>query len=199
MSANAWIATAILGVAVAYLGWFVYKLGTEQRVRDERDPEAPRNVERGRAASEAAAAAPAHAPLSDADAAEVAELHGYFQEIGTGEHPKMPAPTLRRRHVQRPPSERQLTAMRVRALAPVRHFEANPLAAPIPGRHRFEEPALFADAAVDWFSSSMPPETAAAAYPALPADPDPWLLDGPTGVWSVGWIDSVLAKAEASR
>lgn len=75
-----------LGIAVL-LGVGVYvlmpKSGTKEK--DERDPEAPRNVEKGRAHSEAEAAK--DVPLSLADAEEAAELVAWVEEIGTGEQP----------------------------------------------------------------------------------------------------------------
>lgn len=68
----------LLGVGVALV---VRKSGTKEK--DERDPEAPRNVERGHARSEAEAAK--DEPLSPADAEEAAELVAWVEEIGTGE------------------------------------------------------------------------------------------------------------------
>lgn len=71
---------ALLGVGV-YVVQRVRKSGTE--VKDERDPEQPRNVDRGHARSEAEAAK--DEPLSPAEEEEAAELVAYFEEIGTGE------------------------------------------------------------------------------------------------------------------
>lgn len=73
---------ALLGVGV-YVVDRVRKSGTE--VKDERDPEQPRNVERGHARSEAEAAK--DEPLSPAEAEEAAELVAFLDEIGTGEQP----------------------------------------------------------------------------------------------------------------
>ncbi len=70
----------LLGVGVYLLK---FKSGTEEK--DERDPEAPRNVERGHARSEAEAAR--NEPLSPADAEQAAELVEFLAEIGTGEFP----------------------------------------------------------------------------------------------------------------
>jgi hypothetical protein len=70
----------LLGVGVA-VAVRVRKSGTE--VKDERDPEQPRNVDRGHARSEAEAAR--DEPLSQAEEEEAAELVAYFEEIGTGE------------------------------------------------------------------------------------------------------------------
>lgn len=70
----------LLGVAV-YAVDRVRKSGTE--VKDQRDPEQPRNIEKGRAHSEAEAAK--DEPLSPADAEEAAELCAWVEEIGTGE------------------------------------------------------------------------------------------------------------------
>lgn len=154
MSPSAWIAAGIVALAALGLWLVLRKNGT--RVKDEIDPEAPRNLERRRAASEAAAAA--DKVLSDADAAEVAELHEYFQEIGTGEFP-------------------------------VLAFQADPLgASPLDTYWRLpavtvEDAPLFRE-----LTERM----------SMPSPPD---IDGPTGVWAVGWIDSVLAGAKeaASR
>lgn len=81
--ANTLIALGILvllGVGV-YVADRVRKSGTE--VKDQRDPEQPRNVERGHARSEAEAAK--DEPLSPADEEEAAELVAWVEEIGTGE------------------------------------------------------------------------------------------------------------------
>lgn len=71
---------ALLGVGAALL---LRKSGTE--VKDERDPEQPRNVERGRAHSEAEASK--DEPLSPAEQEEAADLVAFLDEIGTGELP----------------------------------------------------------------------------------------------------------------
>lgn len=71
---------ALLGVGVYVV---VRKSGTEPK--DERDPEQPRNVERGHARSEAEAAK--DEPLSPAEQEEAADLVAFLDEIGTGEQP----------------------------------------------------------------------------------------------------------------
>lgn len=106
------ISLTVLG-AGGYGLWLMLRNGGTKKVKDEVDPEAPRFIERRRAASEAAAAA--DVVLSEAEVAEVAELHEYFQEIGTGEQFLVLA------------------------------FDADPLSAPIPDDRAQAEPALFED------------------------------------------------------
>lgn len=72
----------LLGAGVG-LSLIARKNGAEPQ--DERDPEQPRNVERGRAHSEAEAAK--DVPLSEAEAEQAADLVAFLDEIGTGEHP----------------------------------------------------------------------------------------------------------------
>lgn len=72
----------LLGVGATLV---VRKSGTE--VKDERDPEQPRNVERGHARSEAEAAK--DEPLSPAEQEEAAELVAFLDEIGTDEFPML--------------------------------------------------------------------------------------------------------------
>ena len=71
----------LLGVGVT----MVVRVRSTAAPKDERDPEQPRNVERGHARSEAEAAK--DEPLSPADAVEAAELVEFLAEIGTGEQP----------------------------------------------------------------------------------------------------------------
>lgn len=73
----------LLGVGVTLV---VRKGGT--KVKDERDPEQPRNVDRGHARSEAEAAK--DEPLSPAEQEEAAELVAFLDEIGTDEFPMLP-------------------------------------------------------------------------------------------------------------
>jgi hypothetical protein len=159
-----------------------------RRRGDEKDPEQPVFVERDRAKSEAQMAA----PVSDADEEAAAPLVAYVVEIGTDELPIV-HPPVRRRRVDKPPSPRQQAAMRARALAPVRAFDADPLGAPIPGQHRAEEPALFEAEAERWFAPAL---AAAPAFPDLPAEPPSFDLEGPTGVFPKDWIAQVMAAAE---
>lgn len=153
------------------------------------DMDAPMNVERERAKSEAEMAA----PVSDADEEAAAPLVAYVVEIGTDELPIV-RPPVRRRRVDKPPSLRQLAAIGARAAAPARAFAADPLAAPIPGQHRAEEPLLFESEAERWFAPAL--EAAPRAFPDLPAEPKEWALEGPTGVFPKDWIAQVMAAAE---
>lgn len=75
------IASAILGLLVGALFVLNRKSGTKEK--DEVDAEAPRNVEKSRAHSEAEAAK--DAPLSPAEEEEAADLVAFLDEIGTGE------------------------------------------------------------------------------------------------------------------
>jgi hypothetical protein len=91
--------------------------------------------------------------------------------------------------------------MRRRALAPVEAFHADALTAPIPDLHQFAAPVEHESLSLQWFAP-LTLESPSMLYPSLPtepAPPDPRDLEGPTGVWSKGWIDSVLAGAEAAR
>jgi hypothetical protein len=77
-----WIAlSAFVLPGAACLTLLVRKNAAKQR--DERDPEQPRNVERGRAHSEAEAAK--DVPLSEAEEEDAAELVAFLDKIGTGE------------------------------------------------------------------------------------------------------------------
>jgi hypothetical protein len=79
--ANTLIALGILALLGAAVTVYVRKSGTE--VKDERDPEQPRNVDRGHARSEAEASR--DEPLTPAEEEEAAELVAFIEEIGTGE------------------------------------------------------------------------------------------------------------------
>jgi hypothetical protein len=175
------IALGILLLSGAGLALYVRKGGTKE-VKDEVDPEAPRNVERGTAASEAAARAPAHSPLSEADAVAVAELHEYYQEIGTTEIPVVQR--VRRRHGYRKQSRKQRQALRRRALD---GFATDPLAAAIPGRHRVEEPVMFAASVERWFAPQL--YISASAFPEPPAEPEALPPLDFTGEWAAGTFD----------
>lgn len=79
-------------------------------------------------------------------------------------------------------------------------FNADPLGAPIPEGHQRAEAAEFKSITEEWF--------AAFAWPASPAptvsissvqisEPDPYDLEGPTGVFPKDWIDRMVAEAKA--
>jgi len=180
-------AAILLGVAS------VIAFDAFRRPGDQRDPEQPTNVEKLRPQSEAAAAGARHDTLSEKDAAAAEELSAWHAEISS-EQPVV-HPPVRRRRVDRPPSPRQLAAIRARALAPVRAFAADPLAAPIPGQHRAEEPRLFEAEAERWFAPAL--AESPRVFPDLPAEPPAFELEGPTGVFPKDWIARVMADAEA--
>lgn len=167
------IALAILVIAGAYLVRRARKGGNG--VKDEVDPEAPSSLERRRAAREAAAAAAAaDRVLSGHDEAEIAELHEYFQEIGTGELPLVVA------------------------------FDADPLGAPIPEDHSYAEPVDFHEMWADKLSLFFWPTTPAAPIPLSSVqvpDPDPFEAESFTGSWTAADVARMVAeaKAEASR
>jgi hypothetical protein len=126
-------------------------------------------LERHRARSIAKATSPLHAdPLPPEDEAFVQAHHEIVVEWRTAEQPVVS--TVRRRHLYRPPSQRQLAAMRARRLKPVREFAADPLSAPLAG--------------------PLAPAVIAASVPVSPA---PWHMEGPTGVFSRDWIEKAMA------
>jgi len=136
---------------------------------DERDPEAPRDLDRGHARSEAEAAK--EDALSAADAAEVAELHEYFQEIGTGELPIIQA------------------------------FDIDPLGAPIPADLPVAEPALFDDVTAHWlslFTWTAPADTVPLSSVQVP-EPDPLELDGFTTGWTKSEMAALVAEVQSRR
>jgi hypothetical protein len=183
-----WILT--ITAVILLLGGLTWLLLHKPRTIIAGDMDAPMNVERERAKSEAAMAA----PVSEADLAEAAPLVAYVEEIGTNELPIV-RPAVRRRRVDKPPSARQQAAIRARALAPVHAFAADPLAAPIPGQHRAEEPALFAAEAERWFAPSL--DEAPRLFPDLPAEPPAWHLESFTQGWTKADVDRMVAKAKA--
>jgi hypothetical protein len=135
--------------------------------------------ERGRARSIAAASAPLHGDaLPPEDRKLVQAHHEIVVEWRTAEQPVVS--TVRRRHLYRPPSQRQLAAMRARRMAPVREFAADPLSAPLAG--------------------PLAPAVIAASVPVSPA-PQPWFLESFTTGWTKADVDRMVAqaKAEASR
>jgi hypothetical protein len=89
--------------------------------------------------------------------------------------------------------------MRARQMAPVRQFEADPLAAPIPDLHDVAEPVLFGTAVEEWFSPALEPVSV--PFPELPAEPEAWKLGGFTAEWTAADVARLVAeaKAEASR
>jgi hypothetical protein len=162
------IAFGILLLAGAGLALYVRKGGTKE-VKDEVDPEAPRNVERRRAASEAAATE--DRPLSKADAAEADELHDYFQKIGTAEFPAL-----------------AFVADPLGAPIPDDHG----LSAPT----MFDEAWADKLSLFTWSAASTAPVSLSSVQVS---EPESWQLEGPTGVFSRDWINQVMARAEASR
>lgn len=183
-----WIASGVVLLAIVSVSAF----DALRRPGDQRDPEQPTNVEKLRPQSEAAAAGARHDQLSEKDAADAEELSAWHAEI-SAEHPLV-GPAVHRRHVHKPPSARQQAAIRARALAPLHAFAADPLAAPIPGQHRAEEPRLFAAEAERWFAPAL--AAAPRAFPDLPAEPLAFEAEGPTGVFPKDWIAQVMAAAE---
>lgn len=175
-------------------GWLM----TRPRKVQAGDMDAPMNLERGRRQSEAEMAAAETDVLPEAEAGEAAALVGHFRELATDEHPIVP--TVRRHHVYRDPSPQQIDRMRQRMFAPVRRFEADPLAAPIPDALvAVAAPVLFGDAVEEWFAP--PVEPMSVAFPELPAEPEPWQLGGFTAEWSTGELAKLIdaAKAGAKR
>lgn len=131
--------------------------------------------ERNRARSIAKASAPLHGVVLPPDEREHADaIHEHVVEWRTAELPMVP--TARRRHLYRPPSQRQLEAMRRRRLAPVRAFASDPLSAPLVG--------------------PLAPAVIAASVPVSPA-PAAWLLESFTTGWSRADIARMVADAKA--
>jgi hypothetical protein len=134
--------------------------------------------ERGRARSMAAASAPLHGEeLPPEDLALVDAHHEIVVEWRTAEQPAVTP--VRRRHLYRPPSPRQLAAMRARHLKPVQEFAADPLTAPLAG--------------------PLVPAVIAASVPVSPA-PQPWFLESFTTGWTKAQLAEILAaQTEATR
>lgn len=136
-------------------------------------------LERGRARSMAAASAPLHdLPVPEADRELVQAHHEIVVEWRTAEQPVVSQ--VRRRHVQRPPSRRQLDAMRARRLKPMQDFASDPLSAPLVG--------------------PLAPAVIAASVPVSPA-PAPWFLESFTTGWTKADVERMVAdyKAGAQR
>lgn len=160
------ISLTVLG-AGGYGLWLMLRNGGTKKVKDEVDPEAPRFIERRRAASEAAAAA--DVVLSEAEVAEVAELHEYFQEIGTGEQFLVLA------------------------------FDADPLSAPIPDDRAQAEPALFEDVWKERLSlfTWSPPTSAVPLVSVQVPEPESFELESFTRGWKRSDIERMVAEAKA--
>lgn len=155
----------LLGVGAAVVVR-VRKNGTE--VKDQRDPEQPRNVERMRAASEAEAAK--DEPLSPADAEEAAELVAWVEEIGTGEQflvlafdaDPLSAPIPEDLGFAEPDTFHEVTA-----------------------------------GWLSQFTWSLPAEPATPLSSVKVIEPDPLLLESFTTGWSRDEIAAILAKGKA--
>jgi len=155
----------LLGVGM-YVVDRVCKSGTE--VKDERDPEQPRNVDRGHARSEAEAAR--DEPLSPAEEEEAAELVAFLDEIGTGELPlvlafdadPLSAPIPDDRPVAEPDLWNDVTASWL-------------------SRFTWTLPA---EPAVPFSSVQIP-------------EPAPLELEGFTASWTRAEMDAILAKGKA--
>lgn len=126
------------------------------------DMDAPINVEKQRARSEAAMAA----PVSEADAEAAAPLVAFVEKISTDEFPDLA-------------------------------FDVDPLTAPLPAAHEQEDAALFNGVvAAAWFSQAWPtgPSVPFSSVQVVePGPPEPFALEGPTGVFSKDWIEQVMA------
>ncbi|WP_433078963.1 hypothetical protein ACQP1P_38820 [Dactylosporangium sp. CA-052675] len=88
---------------------------------------------------------------------------------------------------------------------PTLAFDADPLGAPIPDGYRVEAEQFFHDLAADRLSAftwtTAQRETVALASVPIPHVPtvEPFALEGPTGVFSKDWIDSVMTREAATR
>lgn len=105
------------------------------------------------------------APLSEADKEAAAPLVAFVEEIGTDELPDLA-------------------------------FDIDPLAAPIPVGYRVAEAAFFHDVTADWLSAFAWPTSPAPVVPfssVQVVEPDPFELEGPTGVFSRDWIEKAMA------
>jgi len=131
-------------------------------------------LERRRARSIAKATTPLHAEaLPPEDEAFVQAHHEIYVEYVTAEQPAVS--TVRRRHLYRPPSQRQLDRIRARRLKPVQDFRADPLSAPLAG--------------------PLAPAVIAASVPVSPA---PWLLESFTQGWTKADVERMVAEAKAA-
>jgi hypothetical protein len=127
--------------------------------------------ERGRLRSIAKATAPLHGdalPPEDVPLAAAWHEDVVDKASWTGEQPVVPAFT--RKHLYRPPTPRQLAAMRARIAEPAQRFAADPLGAPLAG-----------------------PLVPAVIAQSVPVSPAPFQPEGPTGVFPSDWIAKVLA------
>ena len=157
----------LLGVGVTLV---VRKSGT--KVKDERDPEQPRNVDRGHARSEAEAAR--DEPLSPAEEEEAAELVAFLDEIGTGEFPVL--------------------AFDIDPLtAPIPDDRA------VADPDLFDE--VTAALLLSRFTWTLPAEPAVPFSSVQISEPAPLELDSFTTGWTRAEMDAILArgKAGASR
>lgn len=131
-------------------------------------------LERGRARSIAAASAPLHSlPVAAADREHVDAVHDMLVESRTDEQPIVTR--VRRRSVQRPPSQRQLDVIRARRLKPRQDFAADPLSAPLAGP--LAAPVLLSSVR-SW-------------------EPEPWHLESFTQGWTSADIERLVAEAKA--
>jgi hypothetical protein len=125
--------------------------------------------ERGRARSIAAASAPLHGEeLPPEDQALADAHHEIVVEWRTAEQPTVPAFT--RKHLYRPPTPRQLAAMRARIAAPAQRFAADPLSAPL--------------------ATELSPAV------ELPGPAPAWRLESFTESWTAADLARILANAK---
>lgn len=156
----------LLGVGVAVTVYW-RKNGTED---EQRDTPADR-PHPDRVAYEAEVAKAEHLP--PAEEAEVAELHAFFEEIGTGEQFLVLA------------------------------FDADPLSAPIPDDRTYAEPDLWNDVFADrlsLFTWTLPAEPAvsfSSVQVSEPPPPSPLALESFTTGWTRSEMDAILAKGKA--
>lgn len=127
--------------------------------------------ERGRQRSIAKATAPLHGDvLPPEDVPLAAAWHEDVVDKASWTGEQAVVPTFTRKHLYRPPSQRQLDRMRARRAAPVEAFAKDPLSAPLAG-----------------------PLAPAVIAQLVPVSPAPFQPEGPTGVFPSDWIAKVLA------
>lgn len=157
------------------------------------DMDAPMDLERHRAKSEAAMAA----PVSEADAEAAAPLVAYVEEVRTGELPLVRPP--RRVLVRRPLGarlaaeerlRRREAAWRAEQAASAAAWDADPLVAAVPDKHHGALPVEYLTAAVDLLAPALPTTYSSMPFPEPPREPEPWLLDGFTGEWEAGTFNA---------
>lgn len=130
--------------------------------------------ERGRLRSIAAASAPLHTTsFTPDDLFLVKGHHKLVEQFRTAEQPIVTP--VRRRSVQRPPSQRQLDVIRARRLKPRQDFAADPLSAPLAGP--LAAPVLLSSVR-SW-------------------EPEPWHLESFTQGWTSADIERLVAEAKA--